>query len=95
MATVTRSSAEAAAGGAPAAIEPAAAPISNWCLIHDYREIVLREGTTVLGRGGQDVVVFDSPTVSRHHAVIRVDGEHATVERPRQQERHVARDRCG
>ena len=34
----------------------------------------------MLGRTGQDVVVLDSPTVSRHHAVVRVSGDHATIE---------------
>lgn len=65
----------AAAG--PAA--PAAA-FSDWCLVHDHREITLRRGVNVLGRSGHDVVVFDSPTVSRHHAAITVDGAEATVE---------------
>lgn len=63
-----------------AAIAPVAAAISGWRLIHHYREITLREGDNVLGRTGHDVVVFDSPTVSRHHAVIRVAGDHAIVE---------------
>lgn len=70
---------EVAVAGA-AAIGPVAAPISGWCLIHDYRQIALREGANVIGRTGHDVVVFDSPTVSRHHALIRIDGDHATVE---------------
>jgi DNA-binding winged helix-turn-helix (wHTH) protein len=63
-----------------AAAPEAAAGISSWRLIHEHREIVLREGANVLGRSGHDVLVFDSPTVSRHHAVVRVDGERATVE---------------
>jgi DNA-binding winged helix-turn-helix (wHTH) protein len=71
---------DAASGGDAAAIGPVGAPISDWRLIHDYREIVLREGDNVLGRTGHDVVVFDSPTVSRHHAVIHIDGERATVD---------------
>ncbi|MEZ5291355.1 MAG: winged helix-turn-helix domain-containing protein [Vicinamibacterales bacterium] len=55
-------------------------PFSGWRLLHDHREIRLREGDNILGRTGHDVVVFDSPTVSRHHAAIRVAGERATVE---------------
>ncbi len=57
-----------------------AAAVSDWRLIHDYREIVLREGPNVLGRTGVDVVVLDSPTVSRHHAVIHVAGDAATID---------------
>ena len=57
-----------------------AAAISGWRLIRDHREIVLREGANVLGRAGTDVVVLDSPTVSRHHAVVHVTGERASVE---------------
>ena len=62
----------------PAAAAPAV--LSAWRLIHDFREIVLHEGPNVLGRTGQDVVVFDSPTVSRHHALVRVTGDRATIE---------------
>ncbi len=70
----------------PDATSDAAAPaarlaaISGWRLIHQHREIALREGPNVLGRAGHDVVVLDSPTVSRHHAVVLVAGEHATIE---------------
>ncbi len=53
---------------------------SAWRLLHDHREIRLNEGANLLGRTGHDVVVLDSPTVSRHHAVVRVNGAHATVE---------------
>lgn len=53
---------------------------SAWRLLHEHREIRLREGTNLLGRTGHDVVVLDSPTVSRHHAVVRVNGAQATVE---------------
>lgn len=72
---------EAAAGHGPAAVPAGAAAVpSSWRLIHDYREIVLKEGDNVLGRSGHDVVVFDAPTVSRHHAVVRVTGDRAIVE---------------
>jgi len=66
-------------GAEAAAVAPVAPAISGWRLIHDYREIALREGDNVLGRTGHDVVVFDSPTVSRHHAVIRITGDQATI----------------
>jgi DNA-binding winged helix-turn-helix (wHTH) protein len=65
---------------ASSAANTATAALSAWRLIHNYREIVLFEGPNVLGRTGQDVVVFDSPTVSRHHALVRVTGDRATIE---------------
>jgi DNA-binding winged helix-turn-helix (wHTH) protein len=63
---------------APAAVDVRG--LSAWRLIHDHREIVLLEGLNRLGRAGADVIVLDSPTVSRHHAAVRVRGERATVE---------------
>ena len=63
----------------PRAADPQGA-LSSWRLVYAYREIALREGDNVLGRTGQDVVVLDSPTVSRHHAVVRVSGDRATIE---------------
>ena len=60
---------------------PPLAPLpSAWRLIHNHREIVLVEGRTILGRAGPEVVVFDAPTVSRHHAAIEIRGDHATIE---------------
>jgi len=70
---------DAVASAGAAAPPPAGMP-SAWRLIHDYREIALKEGDNVLGRGGAEVVVFDAPTVSRHHAVVRVHGDRALVE---------------
>lgn len=69
-----------AAGASVVPDDAAGSPFSGWRLIHDHREIRLRQGLNVLGRTGHDVVVIDSPTVSRHHAAIHVDGDHATVE---------------
>lgn len=69
----------APAGEAGDATMAGTAP-SGWRLLHEHREIRLREGANVLGRIGHDVVVFDAPTVSRHHAVVRVAGVHASVE---------------
>jgi DNA-binding winged helix-turn-helix (wHTH) protein len=68
------------AATADAAGAPQAALPSAWRLIHNHREIVLVEGRTILGRAGHDVVVFDAPTVSRHHAAIEIRGDHATIE---------------
>jgi DNA-binding winged helix-turn-helix (wHTH) protein len=59
---------------------PLPPPPSEWRLIHDHREIVLNEGRTILGRAGPDVVVFDAPTVSRHHAAVEIRGDYATIE---------------
>jgi len=53
---------------------------SAWSLIHEHHEIALRNGENIVGRAGQGVVVFDSPTISRHHARITVDGARAVVE---------------
>ena len=62
-------------------VGPPLAPLpSAWRLIHNHREIVLVEGRTILGRAGPDVVVFDAPTVSRHHAAIEIRGDQATIE---------------
>jgi DNA-binding winged helix-turn-helix (wHTH) protein len=66
---------------AASAVGPPLAPLpSAWRLIHNHREIVLVEGRTILGRAGPDVIVFDAPTVSRHHAAIEIRGDHATIE---------------
>lgn len=55
----------------PASAESSASP---WRLIHVYREIPLRAGENILGRSGADVIVIDSPTVSRHHAKLTSEG---------------------
>jgi DNA-binding winged helix-turn-helix (wHTH) protein len=44
------------------------------------REILLRTGENVLGRAHDAAVWVDDPSVSRHHAVIRVSDEGATLE---------------
>jgi len=67
------------------AMEPQPAAVggelpSAWSLIHDHREIALRPGENVVGRSGPGVVVFDSPTISRHHARITIAGDRAVVE---------------
>jgi DNA-binding winged helix-turn-helix (wHTH) protein len=53
---------------------------SAWRLIHDHREIALRSGENIVGRAGPGVVVFDSATISRHHARITIAGDQAVVE---------------
>ena len=44
------------------------------------REIGLREGENLLGRLDEGVAWFESPTVSRRHARIVVEGDKATLE---------------
>jgi DNA-binding winged helix-turn-helix (wHTH) protein len=57
----------------------AAAPLGSaaaslWRLIHAHRAIPLRTGENILGRSGADIIVIDSPTVSRHHAKLTIQG---------------------
>ena len=55
-------------------------PPSAWRLIHEHREIPLAEGANVLGRSGAGVIVLESPTISRHHAKLSIEGDRATLE---------------
>jgi DNA-binding winged helix-turn-helix (wHTH) protein len=63
---------------------PAASPkrsdIGPFRLLWGRKEIVLREGENILGRGADSVEWFDRDTVSRRHARIVVDGATATLE---------------
>jgi DNA-binding winged helix-turn-helix (wHTH) protein len=54
-------------------------PISNWVRC-DGREIGLRDGEHVVGRGSGVTVELRSPGVSRHHARIVIAGLTATLE---------------
>jgi len=58
----------------------AAAPAWSYRLLYDDREIALRPGENLLGRVDEGVVWIDSPSVSRRHARIRVEGGRATLE---------------
>jgi len=49
-------------------------------LFLDDREIALREGENMLGRLDEGVAWFESPTVSRRHARIVVEGRKAVLE---------------
>lgn len=49
-------------------------------VIWEYGQVALAEGEHLLGRAGDVAVWLESPTISRHHAKIRVVGEHATIE---------------
>lgn len=64
------------------------AGVSRYRLLWGRKEIVLKEGENILGRGAESVEWFDRDTVSRRHARIVIDGETAIVE-DRQQDRHV------
>jgi DNA-binding winged helix-turn-helix (wHTH) protein len=57
-----------------------AARASRLRLFLDDREIALREGENLLGRLDEGVAWFESPTVSRRHARIVVEGGKATLE---------------
>ena len=65
-------------GAAPRA--PAARqPIRYW-LIWDTRQMPLFEGDNIIGRAPDASVWLEAPGVSRHHACIRLEGGHATIE---------------
>ena len=70
--------------GEASAEEREAAPAStarlSYRLLFDDREITLRPGENLLGRVDEGVVWIDSPSVSRRHARIRVEGGRAVLE---------------
>ena len=49
------------------------APVIGW-LITDMWRLPLRPGETILGREGEGVVALPSPSVSRQHAALTIDG---------------------
>lgn len=57
-----------------------AKPQAGWSLVWNDRQIRLEEGETIVGRGGDGVIAFDAPTVSKRHARLVVDGDRATIE---------------
>lgn len=50
------------------------------CVIWEWGQVALGEGDHLLGRAGDVAVWLESPTVSRHHARIRVRGLDVTIE---------------
>jgi DNA-binding winged helix-turn-helix (wHTH) protein len=60
----------------------AAAPptASGYQLVGGDREIVLFAGDNVVGRGEKSTALLDSPSVSRRHALIRVDPDRITIQ---------------
>jgi DNA-binding winged helix-turn-helix (wHTH) protein len=53
-------------------------PVIGW-LIADTWRLPLRSGETILGREGEGVVPLPSPSVSRQHAALIIDGRTAVV----------------
>jgi len=49
-------------------------------IVWEFGQVALRNGEHLLGRDGDVAVWLESPTVSRHHARIRVSEEGATIE---------------
>jgi DNA-binding winged helix-turn-helix (wHTH) protein len=62
---------------APASRPPFARPAA-W-LLGDSKRVPLFEGANVLGRGAEEVIEIDLPTISRRHARITI-GDAATIE---------------
>ena len=59
-------------------------------VIWEWGRVGLQDGDHLLGRDGDVAVWLESPTVSRHHARIRISGLDATVEDLGQQKRYVS-----
>lgn len=49
-------------------------------IVWESGQVALKEGEHLLGRDGDVTVWLESPTVSRHHARIRITGLEATIE---------------
>lgn len=64
----------------PRAVPPQPPRDSLCWLILGERRIQLSEGEHLIGRNPASVLPIDSPTVSRHHASIRVTGDQAVLE---------------
>jgi DNA-binding winged helix-turn-helix (wHTH) protein len=67
---------ERASAGEPVAAPPPPEFRVSW----QRREVALAEGENLLGRTHEAAVWVEHPSVSRHHAVIRVAGATATIE---------------
>jgi DNA-binding winged helix-turn-helix (wHTH) protein len=66
-------------GYACAIEKQAAVPAEAHVLFHVDREMPLREGENIVGRDPAASVRLLSGSISRHHAVITVDGDKATI----------------
>lgn len=49
-------------------------------LVHGANRILLPDGESIVGRGGDATIHLDSPSVSRHHAKVVVEGDRVTIE---------------
>jgi DNA-binding winged helix-turn-helix (wHTH) protein len=49
------------------------------CVTWEWGQVALTDGDHIVGRGDDVAVWLESPTVSRHHARIRVSGGQATI----------------
>jgi DNA-binding winged helix-turn-helix (wHTH) protein len=56
------------------------APSSRFTLAIGGRTIVLRDGENLVGRADDAAVPLDQPSISRHHATIRIEGDRAELE---------------
>ena len=63
--------------GAPA---PTAAGRARCWIVWEFGHVGLPDGDHLLGRSADVAVWLESPTISRHHARIRVSGDGATIE---------------
>ena len=64
----------------PAAVDPSNSPSSGPRLVSGRREWLLAEGSNLVGRELDCAVRIDSPTLSRRHARIVLNGGEATLE---------------
>jgi DNA-binding winged helix-turn-helix (wHTH) protein len=63
----------------PVALSRLDARIRCW-IVWDSGQVGLKDGEHLVGRDGDVAIWLDSPTVSRHHARIRVSGDGTTIE---------------
>ncbi len=49
-------------------------------IVWEFGQVALAEGEHLIGRDGDVAVWLESPTISRHHAKIRVSEQNATIE---------------
>ena len=59
---------------------PAPANRARCWIMWEFGQVALTDGEHLLGRSGDVTVWLESPTISRHHARIRVAGTHVTIE---------------
>lgn len=60
--------------------EPANPRTNIYRLTYGDREIRLEQGPNVLGRDQTAVAWIDHPSISRRHAIVRIEGANATIE---------------